>query len=67
MAHGRLLGWQYLEADVGVGGDLARQYPPGKELAIGGQSGGQPEQPGKEKASAGNSSLMHDYRDDRTK
>jgi hypothetical protein len=47
--------------------DIARVYAPGQEPARGGQPGGQPEQPGKEKAHGGNSSLAHDYRDDRTK
>lgn len=47
--------------------DLARVYAPGTEPAKGGQTGGQPEQAGKEKSHGGNSSLAHDYRDDRTK
>ncbi len=47
--------------------DLARPYPPGTEPAKGNQTGGQPEQNGKEKAHVGNSSLAHDYKDDRTR
>lgn len=47
--------------------DLARQYPAGKELALGGQTGGQPEVSGTEKATVKNGSLAHDYKDDRTK
>lgn len=47
--------------------DVARQYPPGQELAKGGQTGGQPYPNGKELAHNGNSGLGHDYKDDRTK
>jgi hypothetical protein len=47
--------------------DIARQYPAGKELALGGQTGGQPEVNGKEKATHANANLAHDYKDDRTK
>lgn len=47
--------------------DLARQYPPGQELAKGGQTGGLPEVNGKEKATVANSNSGHDYKDDRTK
>jgi hypothetical protein len=47
--------------------DIARVYPNGQEPAKGGQTGGQPEQNGKEKAHVGNASLGHDYKDDRTK
>lgn len=47
--------------------DLARVYPNGQEKAIGGQTGGLPEVSGKEKATVNNSSLGHDYKDDRTK
>ena len=47
--------------------DIARQYPPGKEPAIGGQTGGLPASNGKEIASQSNGSLAHDYKDDRTK
>lgn len=39
--------------------DLARVYPNGKELAIGGQTGGQPEVAGQEKATVKNSGLAH--------
>lgn len=47
--------------------DVARVYPAGQEKALGGQTGGQPEVPGKEKANVGNSNLAHDYKDDRTR
>lgn len=47
--------------------DIARVYPNGQEPAKGGQTGGLPEQNGKEKAHTGNSNLGHDYKDDRTK
>jgi hypothetical protein len=47
--------------------DLARVYPPGKELAIGGQTGGTVEVAGQEKATVKNSGLSRDYKDDRTK
>lgn len=47
--------------------DIARVYPPGKELAIGGQTGGQPEAAGQEKATVRNSGASHDYKDDRTR
>lgn len=47
--------------------DIARVYPNGKELAIGGQTGGVPEVPGKEKATGKNADLGHDYKDDRTR
>jgi len=47
--------------------DLARQYPPGQELAKGNQTGGQVYPAGKELAHAGNSDKGHDYKDDRTK
>jgi hypothetical protein len=47
--------------------DIARVYPSGQEPAKGGQTGGQPEVNGKEKAHAGNASLAHDYWDNRTK
>lgn len=47
--------------------DIARVYASGKEPAIGGQTGGQPEVSGSEKASVKNGSLAHDYKDDRTK
>lgn len=47
--------------------DLARVWPNGQEKALGGQTGGLPEVNGKEKATIANSSLAHDYRDDRTK
>jgi hypothetical protein len=53
-----------VEADVS---DLARVYPNGQEKALGGQTGGQPEQNGKEKATASNSGLGHDYKDDRSR
>jgi hypothetical protein len=53
-----------VEADVS---DLARVWPAGQEKALGGQTGGLPEQSGKEKATVANSSLGHDYRDDRTR
>lgn len=39
--------------------DIARVYPNGQELAKGGQTGGQPEQNGKEKASLTNQHLAH--------
>jgi hypothetical protein len=39
--------------------DLARVYPNGKELALGGQSGGVPEVAGQEKASVKNAGLAH--------
>jgi hypothetical protein len=47
--------------------DLARVYVPGTEPAKGSQTGGLPEQNGKERASTANGSLAHDYHDDRTK
>lgn len=47
--------------------DIARVYAPGTEPAKGGQTGGQPEQAGKEKASLSNRDSAHDYKDDRTK
>lgn len=47
--------------------DIARVYPSGQEPAKGGQTGGQPEQSGKEKAHVGNANLGHDYKDDRTR
>lgn len=47
--------------------DLARVYPPGQELAKGGQTGGLPYPAGQEKATHSNSNLAHDYKDDRTK
>jgi hypothetical protein len=37
--------------------DIARVYAPGAEPAKGGQSGGTPEQPGREKASVANANL----------
>ena len=45
--------------------DIARQYPPGQEKAIGGQTGGLPYPTGL--AHAGNGNLAHDYKDDRTR
>jgi hypothetical protein len=47
--------------------DIARVYPAGSEKALGGQTGGQPEVNGKEKAYIGNANLGHDYKDDRTR
>ncbi len=47
--------------------DIAQVYPPGKEKAIGGQTGGQVYPPGKELASTANSDKGHDYKDDRTR
>jgi hypothetical protein len=47
--------------------DMARQYPPGQELAKGGQTGGLPYPNGQEKAHNGNGNLAHDFKDDRTK
>lgn len=54
--------------------DLARVYPPGKELGlIAGTAAsiaagaGLPEVSGKEKANNGNGDKAHDYKDDRTK
>jgi len=47
--------------------DLARVFPPGKEPAIGGQTGGQPEVAGQEKATVKNGGLSHDYKDDRSR
>lgn len=47
--------------------DLARVYPNGKELAIGGQTGGLPAANGKEPATVANADKGHDYHDDRTK
>ena len=47
--------------------DIARVYPNGQELAKGGQSGGLPPVNGKELATVANSSLAHDYKDDRTR
>jgi hypothetical protein len=37
--------------------DIDRQYPPGQELAKGGQTGGLPEVAGKEKATVANANL----------
>jgi hypothetical protein len=54
--------------------DLARQYPPGQTpglisgtAASYAAGAGVPEVPGKEKATHSNSSLGHDYRDDRSR
>jgi hypothetical protein len=47
--------------------DIARVYVSGTEPAKGGQAGGTPRPAGQELAHAGNSSLAHDYKDDRTK
>lgn len=41
------------------GEEIARQYPPGDELALGGQTGGQPEVSGTEKATIENADLAH--------
>lgn len=47
--------------------DISRQYPPGQELAKGGQNLAVVAVNGKEIATHANSHLAHDYKDDRTK
>lgn len=47
--------------------DIARVYPNGQEPARGGQTGGLPEQNGKEKATVANAGSGRDYKDDRTR
>ena len=47
--------------------DLARVWPAGSEPARGGQDLARVYGNGKELATAGNSNLGHDYRDDRTR
>lgn len=47
--------------------DIARQYPPGQELAKGNQNLAVQYPPGLEKGSHSNKDLGHDYKDDRTK
>ena len=47
--------------------DIARVYAAGLEPAKGGQTGGQPEVSGKEKATIKNADSSHDYKDDRTR
>lgn len=43
--------------------DIAKVYPPGQELAKGGQTGGLPYPAGQEKAHPGNSNLARNYGD----
>lgn len=64
MAGERLVHGRRVEADMS---DIARVYVSGTEPAKGNQTGGQPEVNGAEKATVKNSSLAHDYKDDRTK
>lgn len=47
--------------------DLARVYPPGKELAVPTSTLNVVEVSGQEKATVKNAGLARDYRDDRTK
>lgn len=47
--------------------DIARQYPPGQEKAVGGGTLAVVAVNGKELAHQGNGNLAHDYKDDRTK
>lgn len=54
--------------------DIARQYPPAAQpglysgtAAANAAGSGVPEIPGQEKATSKNSSLGHDYKDDRTR